>query len=187
MKRSLLVAAGALVALLLPSTAIAKGPSEATISGPGLSTALTFRGGGEGGDTTLGVLVAQGGFFPQVFGQSPNPLLATRPSGLGPSYTVTYTVPGPSTDTLLQDLYPYAEQGPVTYMAPGQKIWDQTTHGGWYRGTTELRSRLVKAGLPKAALAERRRAAGSRTAITLGAGAGLVLAAGALVLLRRRK
>src|SRR5438105_10541558 len=107
MRRSPLLAVAVAGALLLPAAAAAKGPSEATITGPGLSSGLTFRGGGEGGDTNLGLLVAQGGFFPQTFGQSPDPTGA-KPDDLGPGYSVVYTVPGPSTDTLRQDLYPYA-------------------------------------------------------------------------------
>ena len=189
MRRSLLLIAGALLALVVPATAVAKGPSEATITGPGLSSPITFRGGGEGGnDTSLGMLVTQGGFFAQTFGQSPDPMLAARPARLGPRYEVTYTVPGPSTDMLRQDLYPYATDGPVTYMATGQMIWDQTTHGGWYRGAPELKSMLVKAGLPKTALAVHRDSTGTRhKRIALGAGAGIALAAGALIVLRRRR
>jgi hypothetical protein len=182
---------GAAVALLLPGTAMAKGPSEATITGPGLKAPLQISGNGEGDmSTDLGLLVTESGFFPQTFGQSPNPLLRSKPPGLGAQYTVTYTVPGPSTDTLRQELYPYAAGGPVSYMEPGQKIWDQQTHGGWFRGTSMLKSRLVTAGLPRVdPVAPRRSTAtrpGTRTmSIALG-GAGIALAAGALALLRRR-
>jgi hypothetical protein len=181
-------------ALALPAVAAAKGPSEATISGPGLKSPLTIRGDGEGNPSTdLGLLVNESGFFPQTFGQSPNPLLRARPSGLlGTQYTVTYTVPGPSTDTLRQQLYPYAAGGPVSYMEAGQKIWDQQTHGGWYRGTAALKARLVAAGLPRTDPASQRNSAGSRAgsrrmSIALGAGAGIAVAAAALLALRRRR
>jgi hypothetical protein len=156
-------------------------------------TPLVFRGGGEGDTSTdLGLLVAESGFFPQTFGQSPNPLLRSRPAGLGTQYTVTYTVPGPSTDTLRQELYPYASGGPVSFMEPGQKIWDQQTHGGWYRGTAALKSRLVAAGLPRVDPVAQRKSAGAHTgsrkvSIALGTGVGVALAAGALVLFRRRR
>jgi hypothetical protein len=184
----------AAAALAVPAVAEAKGPSEATITGPGISvvTPLTITGNGEGGNSTdLGLLVDQTGFFPQAFGQSPNPLLRSRPAGsLGARYSVTYTVPGPSTDKLRQDLYPYAAEGPVSYMQPGQKLWDQTTGGGWYRGPAELRKMLVRAGLPKTAPATTRSRAASQTkkiSIALGAGAGIVLVAGAALLLRRKR
>ena len=156
MKRRILVLIAAL-ALLAPGTAAAKGPSAATIAGPGLSSALTIKGVGEGDTSTdLGLLVADAGFFPQVFGQSPSPLLRTQPADLGPRYTVTYTVPGSTTSTLEQDLYPFAAGGPASYMRPGQTFWDtQRTLGGWYRGSARLKAMLVKAGLPSSAPPER--------------------------------
>jgi len=173
----------------LPGPASAKGPSDATITGPGLNSPLKFSGGGEGGsNTALGALVSWGGFFPQTFGQEPDPLLASRPTGLlGPRYDVTYVVPGPSTDELRQQLYPYAVGGVLTYMEPNQKLWDQRTRGGWYRGNPELKSTLVEAGLPKKAPAAHKGAGSSRKAVAVGTGAGIVLAGGALLLLRRRR
>jgi hypothetical protein len=143
----------AALALLLPAGAAAKGPSEAQITGPGLASPLRITGIGEGDSSTnLGVLVTEGGFFPETFGQSPSPLLRTQPSDLGLRYVVTYTVPGPVLATLQQDLYPYARGGPVTYMRSGQSFWgDQHTVGGWYRGSGQLKTMLVKAGLPQSA------------------------------------
>jgi hypothetical protein len=190
MRRSLLLL-GAAVALALPGTATAKGPSEATITGPGLKAPLQISGNGEGDTSTdLGLLVAESGFFPQTFGQSPDPLLRSRPGLLGTKYTVTYTVPGPSTDTLRQELYPYAARGPVSFMEPGQKIWDQQTHGGWYRGTSTLKTRLVAAGLPRVDPVARRNGPSTRpgsrtTTIALSTGVGIALAAAALALFRR--
>ena len=155
MKRLIVVPVAA-VALTLTATAAAKGPSLATIAGPGLPSPLTITGIGEGDTSTdLGLLVAEGGFFPQAFGQSPSPLLRQQPRDLGPRYTVTYTVPGGETaSTLKQDLYPYAASAPVTYMQPGQRFWDtQRTLGGWYRGTPQLKRMLVRTGLPVVAAA----------------------------------
>jgi hypothetical protein len=145
MNRLLLIAA---VALALPAAALAKGPSEAALTGPGLDNdgiALTGLGDDSG-------IVSQSGFFPAAFGQSPDPMLAAPPGGkLGPKYTLTYTVPGPSGSdaTIVQDVYPYAEPEPVTYMPPGQSFFDtEQTRGGWYVSTTGLRELLVDAGLP---------------------------------------
>jgi len=149
MKR-LVVVLVALFALVLTGSAAAKGPSEAKITGPGLNSALTIKGVGEGDTSTdLGLLVNDAGFFPQAFGQSPSPMLRAQPPNLGPRYTVTYTVPGSTTSTLEQELYPYASGGPASFMRPGQKFWDtQSTVGGWYRGTPQLKSMLIRAGLP---------------------------------------
>jgi len=188
MKRLIIVPIAAL-ALLAPGSAAAKGPSEAKITGPGLSSAVTIKGVGEGDTSTdLGLLVQDAGFFAQAFGQSPSPLLQAQPTQLGPRYTVTYTVPGPSTSTLEQELYPYAAGGPASYMRRGQKFWDtQSTVGGWYRGTQRLKSMLIKSGLPKSPVAMRGRGAMSRSkTIAIGASAGIVFGAAALALFRRR-
>lgn len=153
MRRLLLLATvGTLAALAVTMPASAKGPSTASLSGPGLDGALPVKGEGEGGwATPLGSLVQFGGYFPQVFGGSPNPTTRARPAGdLGPRYRVTYHVPGPSgTSTLVQDVYPYAKPRPVTHMRAGQPFWgNQRTHGGWYVSEGGLKAALVKAGLP---------------------------------------
>jgi hypothetical protein len=146
MNRILLIAA---VALALPAAALAKGPSEAVLTGPGLDTGITLSGLGDSSQ-----LVSAAGFFPATFGQEPDPMLASPPKGdLGPRYTLTYTVPGPSgtDDTIVQDVFPYATPSPVTYSAPGQPFFGgQRTHGGWYVAAPTLRTLLVRAGLPAA-------------------------------------
>ncbi len=192
MRRPLLLAAALTALLLFPAAATAKGPSAATISGPGLAHALTIDGYGEGGNTSpLGILVSESGLFAQAFEQTPVATTRSRPADrLGQRYDVTYTVPGPNGDsTLRQVLYPYAVNGPASYMAPGQKFWDtQSTPGGWYRGTAALKSMLVQAGLPATAPTKRAaRAQAHKRAVAVGAGAGVALAAGALGLLYRRR
>ena len=188
MRRSTLLAAALTALLLFPAAATAKGPSAATISGPGLAPALTIDGYGEGENTSpLGILVNETGLFAQAFRQTPSATTRSRPADrLGPRYDVKYTVPGPNGDsTLLQALYPYAVNGPASYMTPGQKLWGtQSVPGGWYRGTDTLKGMLVKEGLP--ATAPAKRTARGRT-VAVAAGAGVALAAGALVLLYRRR
>src|SRR3954465_7431200 len=78
MRRFLLLAtAGALAALFATSPAAAKGPSTASLTGPGLDHALPVKGEGEAGPgTPLGSLVQLGGFFPRC---SSRP--RTRPFG----------------------------------------------------------------------------------------------------------
>lgn len=147
----------AIAALSLPPAALSKGPSGASISGPGAG------GGGGGGDLTFTgcctpesptmTLAEHAGFFPAVFRQEPNSMLASRPKGdLGPKYTITYTVPGPNNETwkIRQDVYPYATPAPVTYMAPGQEIFAIVggTRGGWFQADSRLKETLVSAGLP---------------------------------------
>jgi hypothetical protein len=94
------------------------------------------------------------GFFAATFGQSPDPMLDTRPTGsLGPRYRITYLMPGPNNelDEIRQDLYPYAEPTPVSYTPPKQPFFGtEQTRGGWYVASTSfLKDALVQAGLPE--------------------------------------
>jgi hypothetical protein len=146
------LAAAVLIALALPVVAAAKGPSGASVSGPGLDRALTVRGDGEGPGTALGTLATASGFFPQMFGQTPDPTLRVRPkSTLGPKYRVVYTVPGPNgiESRVVQLVYPYAKPVALSYMRPAQPFWESDrTHGGWFRASLTLKRMLVRAGLP---------------------------------------
>lgn len=147
MRRAVLILV--IAALALPTQALGKGPSGATIDGPG-GVEITFTGGRNSG---LFLLTEQTGLFPAVFAREPDPMLDRRPKGdLGPKYVITWTVPGPNNETwkLRQDVYPYAESGPVTYMASGQKVFQIPggTHGGWFQAGARLKQVLVDAGLP---------------------------------------
>jgi hypothetical protein len=182
--RSLLLVVAAVLAF--PTAAGAKGPSEATISGPGLDPPLAISGTEGSGD--LGLLVSGTGFFPAAFDQSPDPMLRKRPAvRLGPRYEIVYRVPGPHSvaDRLRQDLYPYAAGGPLSYMRPGQPFWEQRTRGGWYRGTAELRRMLVRAGLP--AKAPTAGSAGRSTGVAAAAAIGAALAGFAVFASIRRR
>ena len=184
MTRLTLVAA-TLAALVLPGLALAKGPSEGSITGPGFSKTVKVLydgGGGSPGDN----LTQQAGFFPAAFGQSPDPMLHRRPSGrLGPRYRVVWTVPGGRDFILRQDLYPYARGGAVTYLKPGQPIFDMTTRGGWYRNP-ELKRTLVGLGLP--ARAPSGSAGGTNFGLVAGIGipGALALTGAAFFVARRR-
>ena len=150
MKRLLLLVA--LAALALPTAALAKGPDEATITGPGLAKAITITGLEEPGSPIMAFAEAAG-FFPAIFGQQPNPMLPGRPKGdLGPKYRIDYNVPGGdgANFSISQDLYPYAQPAAVTFTKEGQKIFDMTTVGGWW-SDAGLKDQLVALGLPKTA------------------------------------
>jgi hypothetical protein len=179
MTKSLLILA--LGALALAAAAQAKGPSAAAITGPGLDEPLLVTGlGDESG------LVGQTGFFAATFGQSPDPMLPSRPTGdLGPRYTIRYTVPGPNnTNSIIrQDVYPYADDGPVLYMKPGQPFFEtERTHGGWFQAAPQLKQMLVGYGLSTAETTSTSRK-GSIAGIAAGA---FVVGTAGLVLVRRR-
>ena len=184
MKRTLMVV---LFALALPAAAAAKGPSKAEVSGPGLGKPLVVTGA-EAPGTPLMNLAESAGFFPAVYGQSPDPMLRSRPKGkLGPKYAVVYRLPGPNStvSTIRQDLYPYAKPFPVSYMKPGQPFWDQgqRTDGGWFVGDRRLKSTLVRAGL---SVTPRSSSGGSMPWWLVGVGIGIAFLAVAAFLLWRR-
>jgi hypothetical protein len=143
----------AALALGAPAAALAKGPSAASIDGPGTGDGIDVKGN-LAPDSPLFQLSQRAGFFPAVFRQSPDPMRDSRPPGnLGPRYTITYTVPGPEdeTFTLRQDVYPYATPSPMTYLGAGQKVYRIETRGGWFVAGPRLKETLVSAGLPRVA------------------------------------
>lgn len=149
MRTSFVLTVALLALLAFPAFGAAKGPSTATMSGPGISGVKHLNGDSEGGTgSPLGNLTMSGGFFPQVFAEVPDPTLTAQPKGdLGPRYTITYVVPGPNGDSVLrQAFYPYAKPAPLTYMKPGLKFWGENkTHGGWFTADSSL---VRKLGLP---------------------------------------
>ena len=169
------LAAGAAIAVTvaLATPALAKGTTQASITGPGLARPVTVSvaAGSEalpGEGDALSSLADQTGLFTVLFGPSigdvrmpdmpsrlrPPPAAAT----LGPKYTVTYTVPGITTapgrasDQIRQYLYPRAAGGPVIYTLPGQQGFGQPLQAtGWLRGTPQLTATLTRLGIPAGA------------------------------------
>ena len=148
-----LAAAAALAFAFTATSALAKGASEATITGPGLGDGITLAGEGQLGGERLMQLAEAAGFFPALFRTTPNPMRTARPAGeLGPRYTVAYQLPGPDGHLaeLRQDLYPYAKPDPVTYVKSGEPYWaTEETVGGWYIASSTLKEQLVALGLPR--------------------------------------
>jgi hypothetical protein len=144
-------------AITLAAPALAKGPSQARISGPGLAHAIVVSGYGEPGQPgTLPALAQQTGLFSVMFG--PNtpapPHLRTPPpaAALGPRYTIIYTVfgqftrPGEQSGQIRQDLYPRAAGGPVIYTPPRQP-GGPVPFSGWFRAGRHLPRTLAKLGI----------------------------------------
>jgi hypothetical protein len=178
------------LALALAGTATAKGPTKATITGPGLSHPIVLNGTPESNlGSRFGSLIEDGGWFPEVFQQSPDSTSRTAPtSQLGPRYDAVYVVPtgnGQSV-TIRQELYPFAAGGPVTHVRPGQPIFDMTSHGGWYRPPAALRTTLVALGLPRQSPSLKEAGLGTGAWAGIAAGCALLLAAAAFLLRRHR-
>jgi hypothetical protein len=163
------LAAGMSVAavLTLATPALAKGPSQARITGPGLTRAIIVSGNGEPGEQgRLASLALQTGLFAVMFGagasiggSAPARLHTPPPqASLGPRYTLVYTVPGVTPlpgqqfGQVRQDLYPRAAGGPLIYTPPGQQgFGGPLTVAGWLRGRPQLIRTLAGAGVPAAA------------------------------------
>lgn len=181
-----------IVALALPAAAVAKGPSAASIDGPGTGGGINISGDGESPGTQLGNLAMQAGLPDALFQSQPNPMHADRPKGeIGPRYTITWILPGPSgkDDRIKQDVYPYADP-PVTYVKPGLKFFDDMqTRGGWYVAGPALKVTLVDAGLPRTAPSPSASDGSfvSTGLVSLVAAALFIMAATALVLRRRTR
>jgi hypothetical protein len=149
-RRALLSTILGVVVLLAPTAALAKGASEATITGPGLGDGIRLAVEGDPGGGALMQIAEDSGFFPAVFLTTPNPMLSERPDGeLGPRYTIVYVMPGPSgVDEIRQDVYPYATPSLVSYTKPGQPYFGtERTVGGWYVAGPPLKDDLVAVGL----------------------------------------
>jgi hypothetical protein len=114
-------------------------------------------------------------------------MLQTQPAGrLGPRYTIVFGLPGPGGGSRIsQDVYPYAQPAPVTYMKPGQPFWDgQRTRGGWFVGGAVLEKAFVSVGLPERAPSGGNGWSWPSTALASVGGA--ILLAAILLLLRKR-
>jgi hypothetical protein len=151
-------------ALTLAAPALAKGPSQARITGPGLVRAIVVSGHGEPGEPgRLASLALETGLFSVMFGAGagiggpvPAPLGTPPPqASLGPGYVVVYTVPGVAPrpgqqfGQVRQDVYPRAAGGPVIYTPRGQHGFEGPLPvTGWLRGRPQLARTLAQLGVP---------------------------------------
>jgi len=199
--------------IMLAAPALAKGPSQVRVSGPGLAHAIVVSGNGEPGQAgRLSTLAVQTGLFTVLFGavasvspQTPQQLRTPPPKAtLGPGYAIIYTVPGVTPrpgeqfGRIRQDLYPRAAGGPVVFTPPGQ-------HGfggplpvtGWLRANPRLLRTLGQLGISPPAwtpvpaahpvAAQQARSRGLPWLIASAAGIAAAALAGTVLLFHRRK
>ena len=154
------VATVGFVVIAWASPAMAKGPDQVTITGPGLDKPIVVTGYGEpGSGDGIGELADGSGLFLVMFGSdgSNRTVVSKAPSGqLGPKYQLSYRVPD-GTDagsTVRQDLYPLAAGGPVTHTEAGQAVFGNLTTGGWYRAPSNFGRVLGQLGVPTSAVGQ---------------------------------
>jgi len=165
------LAAGTAIAVTVAfaTPALAKGATQASITGPGLARPITISAQGAeampGAGDALSSLAEQTGLYTVLFGSGTGTpdepsLLRTPPAAapLGPKYTLTYTVPGitpgpgQANGKIRQVLYPRAAGGPVIYTSPGQHGFGQPLQvTGWFRGIPQLSATLTRLGVPAGA------------------------------------
>jgi hypothetical protein len=151
MTRTAVLAASCAIIWISAAGAAAKGPDQATVSGPGIDQTIAVR---PHASPTLGnhmsSLIESSGIMNQLWCRSCDDLSAKQPTAdLGPVYVVRYRVPsliGGPTRWVEQQAYPFAQPHPLTYVAPGQPFWHQRTAGGWYEASSRLRHLLVGLG-----------------------------------------
>ena len=147
-----LIVISVVTVLLEASPAMAKGPSDGVITGPGLAEPIMLR---EPGAKTIGVdlanMIEESGFFEGVWGGDPDRLRRPPPGDLGPRYTITYsmTMSRRLSGTITQFVFPYAEPLPITHIPAKQRFWGSSeTVGGWFVAGNRFRTTLIGLGLP---------------------------------------
>jgi hypothetical protein len=153
--RALFAAAVGVLLVIVASPAVAKvGIAEARISGPGLGEGgLRISAPATEGMWDLGIDVVGGLDDARAHSVVEFGLTAAE---LGPRYLVMYRLDAgtKAAEIVRQELYPYANGGPVTYVPPGQRVaedrpWGGAITAGWYQGSMELFDYLVDHGLPE--------------------------------------
>ena len=148
--------ARALFGLVAITTLVVAGPAwakvdieNATVTGPGLGGGLHIQAPNTRGLWGSGIDMTSGLHHPRP--DSVEGLGLTH-ADLGSRYVVIYRFTF-SDDAIHQDLYPYAQGGPVTYIAPDQElstsetapafVGNMSTVPGWYRGSAAFLGYLI--------------------------------------------
>jgi hypothetical protein len=138
------------LALAVAGPAAAKGAiAEANISGPGLGGGVRIEA--PAADTMWEL---SGASWMKIREDSVSEL-GLAPADLGPRYLVTYRYdfgPGREDDLIRQELYPYADGGPVTFTPRGQVLTGEgmaPIGSGWFQADPSFFEFLVEEGLPE--------------------------------------
>ena len=139
--------------LLLPGVAFAKGPGlqHVTLDGPGIGHPIRIE--------KHFPYLLDDAIFMHLFGsKSTRDVARERPrrTDLGPRFRLDYHMTWGQPVEI--DFYPYTDQGPVAYAAPGQAVpipignseedFDFPVHAGWYDYRPAMVDLLQEGGLP---------------------------------------
>jgi hypothetical protein len=144
-----------IVALLAAGPAWAKGPSGATIEGPGLDEPIVIAGSGErGAPGEFSRFVEAAGFWQLVFGAvggRAGVIEEPTTADLGPVYVLTWRL---GMTEVPAQVYPYASGGPLVRVEPSQMIVDfgTSTTGGWFLADPALADLMNGYGVPTMAV-----------------------------------
>jgi hypothetical protein len=212
MKRLLLVPCLLLTALAVPVTvaapAHAKGATEVVIEGPGMEPVKLRLYTRRTDDVDLGLLSEVSGIY-GIFGSGQYGLGPDLTEAeLGPRYDLTWYQ---ASDVMaVSQVYPFAEGGAWTVVPKGQTLYGEPIQTGWWHAGAPLEDAMVDLGAtppaaedpaeetdseattsddqPTAAASSTDDSSSGSGAVTgvLAAGIGLLLAAGAWLVRRRR-
>ena len=152
MRRSVMLAAFALLLLLAMPMALGKGVGGLVVQGPGIDGQLTIVGDGTPASAERVNPWISGAGFPELAYGSDTRAITSSPQtdNLGPEYRITWIHMGPRGDFEIPALlYPLAEGGALVYMEPGAYFddIDMTVTGGWYHSTADLAALLEQYGV----------------------------------------
>jgi hypothetical protein len=188
------------VLVMSPGAALAKGPMDATVDGPGLAEPLTLDW--DANETELDALITATGFW-----ELAEPAAAQPSKDLGARYVVSYSVydDDGSGTALALHAYPFAKPTPLVYVPAGQDAFPVgVVPEGWRTAsaalTTWFKAQPIKAVAETAAAADAPAVqpaaavapaspdeATSPLLVLAIAGAGALVAAGLVVLAARRR
>lgn len=130
--------------------AAAAGAESATITGPGLDAPIEAL-------TEVPELSRLTGAWFAAVADDVEPLMTKAPTdALGRRFILTWVMLGPTAvapeqRSIVQELYPDAEGGPVVHTPAGQSLAGEELWSGsygWYRAPKRLHSALAELGLP---------------------------------------
>ena len=128
--------------VLVPSAAVAMGPAAATVVAPDGSRAVLDAEGYALGSDFVNLLDTTHAISAVLIADT-RAIPAPAVEDLGPRYRVLWFLgmspDGIPIDPVVQEIYPYAVGGPVSYVPRGQNVWDvEATVGGWYTASSRL-------------------------------------------------